>query len=247
MGAPYMDYIIADRILIREGEEKFYTEKVVTLPDSLYRVNLIGAAPLRSAAPGRAACGLPQTGFVFCSFNSSYKLTPEVFAGWMNILTAVPQSVLWLLENNPDFAGNLRREAAAAGIAAERLVFAPVALLDQHLARMSQADLFLDLLPCGRSHHCQRRLVGGGAAGHLPRACFRRPGGGQPVERGGIARTDHGKSERVPGPLALGLAGNPVRLKALRQKKAGTESADRAAVRYRPFLHLYRGGFHHDG
>jgi predicted O-linked N-acetylglucosamine transferase (SPINDLY family) len=147
MGASYMDYIIADRVLIPQADEKFYTEKVVILPDT-YQVN-DGARPEPGAPPGRARCGLPEKGFVFCSFNSSYKLTPDVFSVWMTLLREMPQSVLWLLENNPEFAANLRRAAAAAGIGPERLVFAPMIPLDEHLARMQQADLFLDLVPCG--------------------------------------------------------------------------------------------------
>ncbi len=146
-GAPYMDYILADRIVIPEAEEKFYTEKVITLPNS-YQVNDSKRA-IAGHPPSRADCGLPEKGFVFCSFNSSYKLTPAVFALWMQILTDVPDSVLWLLESNPQFAANLRRAAANAGVAAERLVFAPMIAPGENLARLGLADLFLDLLPCG--------------------------------------------------------------------------------------------------
>jgi predicted O-linked N-acetylglucosamine transferase (SPINDLY family) len=145
-GAPYMDYILADRVLIPPEEERFYSEKVVTLPNS-YQVNdskRAIATPL-----SRAELGLPENGFVFCSFNSSYKLTPGMFRLWCEILKQVPGSVLWLLESNPAFAANLRRAAASFNVAPERLVFAPMIPMAQHLARMSRADLFLDLLPCG--------------------------------------------------------------------------------------------------
>jgi len=217
MGAPYMDYIIADRILIPEGEEKFYTEKVAILPDS-YQANDRGRAPA-GAMPSRADCGLPETGFVFCSFNSSYKLTPEIFAVWMNILKAVPQSVLWLLENNPDFAGNLRREAAAAGVAAERLIFAAVAPPDQHLARMSQADLFLDLLPCGGHTTASDALWAG-----VPLVTCRGHAFGGRVAASLLSAM--GLPELITEnlndyqALALALAGDRGRLKALRQKLA---------------------------
>ena len=93
--------------------------------------------------------GLPDTGFVFCCFNDNYKITPNVFSVWMRILHAVDDSVLWLFEDNPTAAGNLRREAAARGIAPQRLVFARRLPNAEHLARHRCADLFLDTLPYG--------------------------------------------------------------------------------------------------
>jgi len=100
--------------------------------------------------PGRAALGLPENDFVFCNFNQGYKITPDVFAAWMRILKAVDGSVLWLLKlrnAGPPFQTNLLRQAERHGVAPERLVFAPSLPLDQHLARLKQADLFLDSLP----------------------------------------------------------------------------------------------------
>jgi predicted O-linked N-acetylglucosamine transferase (SPINDLY family) len=146
LGAPYIDYIIADRTVIPDEEQQFYTEQVVTLPDT-YQVN----DSRRFAAdrvPARAECGLPETGFVFCNFNASYKLTPAAFAAWMRILKLVPQSSLWLLEGNAYFLSNLRREAESHGVSADRIVFAPVIGQGPHLARLQLADLFLDSLPC---------------------------------------------------------------------------------------------------
>ncbi len=95
----------------------------------------------------RVECGLPEKGFVFCSFNASYKIGPDVFETWMILLKAVPGSVLWLLEDNRFAPGNLRREAEARGVAASRLVFAPRLPLAEHLARHQAADLFLDTFP----------------------------------------------------------------------------------------------------
>ena len=97
--------------------------------------------------PTRAEAGLPAAGLVFCSFNSSYKITPPVFAIWMRLMHAVEGSVLWLLEGNAAAPDNLRRAAEAHGIAPERLVFAPVVKHAEHLARQRLADLFLDTLP----------------------------------------------------------------------------------------------------
>ena len=145
LGADTIDYIIADETVIPPGEEKYYTEQVVRLPGS-YQVN-DAKREIAADIPSKADCGLPAGGFVFCNFNSCYKLTPGTFAEWMAILAAVPGSVLWLLENNPIATANLRREAEARGVAGERLVFAPMIALSSHLARLGLADLFLDCLP----------------------------------------------------------------------------------------------------
>ena len=146
LGAPYIDYIVADERVIPPGQDAFYTEKVVRLPDS-YQVNDRKRA-IAERVPARAELGLPDTGFVFCCFNNSYKITPRVFDVWMRLLHGVPGSVLWLLEGNAAAVRNLRDEAARRGVAPDRLVFAPRRDLPEHLARHRQADLFLDTLPC---------------------------------------------------------------------------------------------------
>ena len=145
MGVPFIDYIIADPIVIPKDQVRHYTEKVVYLPNS-YQCNNSGRqVPLSTIS--RNDAGLPETGFVFCCFNSNYKITPLVFDVWMRLLTACPESVLWLLADSPYAILNLRREAAARGVAPERLVFAPRVPNDDHLARHRLADLFLDTLP----------------------------------------------------------------------------------------------------
>ena len=146
LGLPYIDYIVADAFLIPAGDERWYSEKVVRLPDS-YQVNDSRRA-IDDHTPSRADLGLPEHGFVFCCFNNSYKILPDVFAVWMRLLAGVPGSVLWLLADNEAAMRNLRREAARRGIAPERLVFAPRAKLGAHLARQRRADLFFDTLPC---------------------------------------------------------------------------------------------------
>jgi protein O-GlcNAc transferase len=145
LGAPYIDYIIADKVVIPEDEQRFYDEQVVYLPDS-YQANDDNGRPI-AATPSRTEAGLPAEGFVFCNFNTAYKLTPESFDSWMRILNRVEDSVLWLLESPAPFADNLRAEAEKRGVAAHRLVFAPELPTDQHLARLQLADLFLDGLP----------------------------------------------------------------------------------------------------
>jgi len=139
-----MDYILADAEVIPEGDEQFYSEKVVRLPGS-YQIN-DGKRP-RPVPTSRAAHGLKETDFVFCHFNYSYKIAPEMFALWLRLLKSVPSSVLWLLESNALFAQNLRREAAQAGIDPARLVFAPQIENAAHISRLALGDLFLDSLP----------------------------------------------------------------------------------------------------
>lgn len=145
MGTDYMDYILGDRWVIPVEHRSYYTEKIVYLPDT-YQVNDCTRAIAESKLTRKEA-GLPEAGFVFCCFNNNYKITPEVFGIWMRLLERAPHSVLWLLDSNPASTRNLRREAERRGIAPERLVFAPYAKMDEHLARHRLADLFLDTLP----------------------------------------------------------------------------------------------------
>lgn len=145
MGAPFIDYIVADRHLIPPGDERFYSERVVRLPDG-YQVN---DDKRDTAAPRpRVEYGLPTAGIVFCAFNNSYKIRPQIFDVWMRLLKAVGGSVLWLLDDTKAATSALRREAAARGVAPERLIFAPRVPQADHLARQSAADLFLDTYPC---------------------------------------------------------------------------------------------------
>jgi len=144
-GAAFIDYVIADRIVLPFDQQPHYAEKIVHLPEC-YQVNdsrrrIAGSAPTRNDA------GLPDDAFVFCSFNNNYKITPPVFDVWMRLLHAVDGSVLWLLRDNDGAERNLRKEAAVRGIDPGRLVFAGRMQLDQHLARHRLADLFLDTLP----------------------------------------------------------------------------------------------------
>jgi protein O-GlcNAc transferase len=147
LGAGFIDYIVADRDVIPEHEFDCYAEKIVWLPDS-YQANDRYRA-IADTPPVRTEHGLPETAFVFCCFNDTYKITPAVFSCWMRILLAVENSVLWLFEENATAAGNLRREAAARGVAPERLVFARRLPNAEHLARHRCADLCLDTLPYG--------------------------------------------------------------------------------------------------
>lgn len=146
MGVDYIDYIIGDATVLPPASWPHYAEKIVLLPDSF----LVADAAMRVSDRvfTRTELGLPRTGFVFCCFNNAFKITPYVFDVWMRILAAVPGSVLWLRIDDPAAIVNLKAEARARGVDAERLAFAGrVANASDHVARQKVADLFLDTLP----------------------------------------------------------------------------------------------------
>jgi len=145
MGAEFIDYIVADKILIPENKQQFYSEKIVYMPNS-YQVNMSKRAISNNVFEKREL-NLPDNGFVFCCFNSSYKITPETFTGWMNILSKVDGSVLWIYVKNNTAIQNLKKEAQKLGINPNRLIFASFMHTKDHLKRIQSADLFLDTLP----------------------------------------------------------------------------------------------------
>lgn len=147
VGTPWLDYAILDAIAAPEGADADFSEHLVRLP-GCFQPNDRGRAV--APAPSRAAAGLPEQGFVFCAFAQSFKINPAVWDAWMQILAAVPGSVLWLKDHPAPTRANLVREAEARGIAASRLVFAPL-LPDHaaHLARYRLAGLALDTWPYG--------------------------------------------------------------------------------------------------
>jgi predicted O-linked N-acetylglucosamine transferase (SPINDLY family) len=144
-GADFLDCLIADRFVVPPGQAAGYSERVKYLPDSYQCTDDRRVVP---DPPTRAECGLPAEGLVFCNFNQLYKLTPDVFGIWCRLLGETPGSVLWLWASNAEAPRNLRREARARGVDAERLVFAPTLPADAHLARTAVADLYLDTYPC---------------------------------------------------------------------------------------------------
>ena len=145
MGADFIDYVIADKIVLPFDRQPYYTEKIVHLP-GCYQIN-DSQRSIGNWAPGRKEIGLPEGGFVFCCFNNNYKIIASVFDVWMRLLKTVDGTVLWLLRDNEGAEKNLRREAAERGIDLERLIFADRVTIEQHLARHRLADLFLDTLP----------------------------------------------------------------------------------------------------
>jgi predicted O-linked N-acetylglucosamine transferase (SPINDLY family) len=146
MGADFIDYIIADRIVLPPEQQSLYAEQVVRLPDS-YQVN-DSKRLIAERVPSRSEMGLPEHAFVFCSFNQIWKINKPMFDIWMRLLRAVEGSVLWLIHSNDFATANLRREAQAQGVEPQRLVFASNCEQSLHLARLKLADLILDTLPC---------------------------------------------------------------------------------------------------
>jgi len=143
-GAPFFDYLISDAFITPPEQADCYAEQLVLMPDCYQpndRKRQVGLSPTR------AESGLPEQGFVFCCFNQTFKIMPQVYDIWMNILNSVPGSVLWFLECNRWAKENLRCEAQLRGVNPDRLIFAPRVPVDQHLARHVLADLFLDTLP----------------------------------------------------------------------------------------------------
>ncbi|MBX9885505.1 MAG: hypothetical protein K2X68_11095, partial [Novosphingobium sp.] len=149
-GTDFHDYLIGDRVVTPPEAQGWYSEQLIRLPRS-YQCN-DDARPIADWAPTRTELGLPERGagggFVFCSFNALYKITPAMFAIWMRLLAALPGAVLWLLRSDAQAVANLRAAAAAAGIDPARLVFADPEPNPRHLARLAHADLFLDSFPC---------------------------------------------------------------------------------------------------
>src|SRR5690606_14600662 len=141
-GAAFIDALIADATVVPAGEERFYSERVVRLPYAYLPMD--NRQPIAGDRPSRAAQGLPETGFVFCSLNNMHKIEPATFDPWMGLLRDVQGSVLWLHAYSDRAAANLRKAAAARGVDPVRLVFADRPTKDRHLARAGLADLALD-------------------------------------------------------------------------------------------------------
>ena len=213
-GADFMDLILADRIALPSDQQPYIREKIVHLPDS-YQAN--DATRFVLPPPSRAAADLPDSGFVFCCFNNSWKITSAMFDIWMRLLTQVGGSLLWLLDG--PHADNLRAEAKARGVDPARLIFAPKLPPEQHLARQQLADLFLDTLPYNAHTTCSDALWAG-----LPVVtCYGKAFPGR-VASSLLKAIDLPElvteSPQLYEALALELAQNPALLKATKEKLA---------------------------
>ena len=158
MGSPWHNYIIADPVIAPAENEIYFSEKVLRIGCN-QPIDRKRAVDPRT--PTRAEVGLPEDAFVYASFNGMQKITERCFSRWMTILYEVPHGVLWLLSGDEDAHQRLRTEAAARGIAPERILFAAKAANPQHLARIALADLFLDTSPYG-AHSTAADAIGMG-------------------------------------------------------------------------------------
>ncbi len=215
MGADFIDYIIADRFIIPESHEKFYSEKTVCLPNS-YQPNDT-RRQIATPTPSRADCGLPEGAFVFCCLSAAYKITPDVFAIWMNLLEKAPGSVLWLFESIPSVKNSILQAAQSRGIGAERIVFAPRAAPAQHLARQKCADLFLDTLPVNAHTTASDALWAGLPVLTRAGETFAGRVAGSLLSAAGFPELIAKTPEEYES-VALRLARNPAQCAALREK-----------------------------
>ncbi|HXJ50554.1 MAG TPA: tetratricopeptide repeat protein [Burkholderiales bacterium] len=215
MGAPYIDYLIADRVVVPEGELGQYSECVVWLPHTYWASD--SKRPIAQRTPSRAEAGLPENAFVFCCFNNPAKITPDALDVWMRLLAAVEGSVLWLLDHNAAATRNLRAEAQARGIAPTRLVFAPQLEPSAHLARHRVADLVLDTFYYNAHTTAADALWAGLPVLTCPGEAFASRVGASLLHALGLPEliaASRGDYER----LALSLATEPERLAAIRRK-----------------------------
>ncbi|MFA5040987.1 MAG: tetratricopeptide repeat protein [Bdellovibrionales bacterium] len=215
MGADFIDYIIGDPYVTPMKDQEHYAEKIVQLPHC-YQPNDSKRA-ISSFMQSRADCGLPETGFVFCCFNASFKITPPFFNVWMRLLNAVPGSVLWLMGIQSEVEPNLRREAQAQGVDPNRLVFARAIPLEHHLSRHRHADLFLDTLPYGAHTTASDALWAGLPLLTCTGETFAGRVGTSALQAVGMPELI-AKSLDEYEDRALELATNPEKLKQIKQK-----------------------------
>lgn len=211
----WIDYVIADRVVLPASEYANWTEAPVLMPHSYYPNGQDRPRPEPDSA--RASHGLPEEGVVFACFNNGFKISPESFAAFMEILRAVPGSVLWLFQSNPYMAQNLKNHAQAAGIDPARLVFAQPVPLDAHLARHGCVDVFLDTLPYGaHTTACDALWMGVPVVSVTGRSWASRVGASV-LEAVGLPELAVGDLEAFKA-LAIALANDPARRAALREK-----------------------------
>jgi predicted O-linked N-acetylglucosamine transferase (SPINDLY family) len=221
MGASFMDYLLADEIIVPPGQRRSYAERIAYLPS--YQVN-DSKRPVADKVFTRAELGLPASGFVFCCFNASYKISPETFGSWMRILAAVSGSTLLLLADNITTRQNLRREAVQRGIAPERLVFAGRTSYEDYLARYRAADLFLDTHPYNAGTTASDALWMGLPVLTYPGEAFASRVAASIVTAAGlpqIVAADRADYER----LAIELAGDTGRMEEIRRALAAARDS----------------------
>lgn len=248
MSADYMDYLIADDTIVPEAYRRYYAEKIVNLPS--YQVN-DSKRRIAEKRFSREDLGLPPQGFVFCCFNSTYKITPGTFDGWMRILTRVPGSVLHLLGGDATLESNLRREARARGVAPDRIVFGARLPPAEYLARYRPADLFLDTLPYNAGTTASDALWAGLPVLTCTGEAFASRVGASLLKAVGLPELITSTPEQYQE-LAVALASNPTLLRDIRAKLAGNlrttrlfdiaASARHLEAAYQSMYDRYRAG-----
>ena len=222
IGHPCMDYFIADHVTMPEGAEQFFSEKIVRLAHS-YQAN-DNRREIVPDTKGRAGWGLPEQGFVFASFNHTYKISPREWDIWMGLLRDVDGSVLWLLRSNEWAEANLRREAEARGVDSARLVFTPSISHEEHLGRLAHAGLFLDTFAVNAHTTASDALWAGLPVLTLAGRQFAARVAASLVTAAGLPELAV-DSEEAYARLALELVRDPARLAALRERLTANRAA----------------------
>jgi predicted O-linked N-acetylglucosamine transferase (SPINDLY family) len=147
-GMPWFDFVIADRCALPEELTPYFTEKPLYVEGSFIPLTR-DETPVREAT--RAEFGLPEDAFVMAAFGNVYKITPEMFATWMEILKEIPRAILWLIDDNPTTTSNLTRHASIHGIDYKKIIFTPRTSHSEYKLKLRVADIFLDNYPynCG--------------------------------------------------------------------------------------------------
>lgn len=222
LGAPFMDYIVADRTVVPPGQRDAISESVIWLPHCFQPND--DAREIAEGPMNRTEFGLPDSGFVFCTFNAAHKIKPAEWDVWMRLLQTVEGSVLWMAHTNSWARANLAREAAARGVDPARLIYATKVDYAEHLARHRLADLFLDTFAYNAHTTASDALWAG-----LP--LLTRIGASYParVAASLLRAMDLGElvTESVQDyeALALSLARDPARLSALKDRLAAARAS----------------------
>jgi predicted O-linked N-acetylglucosamine transferase (SPINDLY family) len=216
MGAEYIDYLIADRVIIPEQYQAYYLEKKVYLPNS-YMVDDSSRLPSNQSFQ-RSDFGLPESGVIFCCFNNSYKFNPPRIASFAKILAGTPNSVLWVSENNASFQKNLLAEFNKLGIPESRIIFAGrIEALADHLARYSVADLFLDTSPYNAHTTAVDSLKAGTPVISLAGKTYASRAGASLLTAIGLPELITGSEEEFIK-LAIVLGNDPLALSSLKER-----------------------------
>jgi len=217
MGADFIDYMIADKVIVPDAERAHYREKMIYLPGSHMATDDKRQTGSRTVT--RADFGLPENGFVFCCFNNSFKISPDDYDVWMRLLQKVEGSVLWLVDSNIWASANLCHEAAKRGVDPKRLIAAKRVPMADHMARHALADLFLDTC-----HYTGHATAADALWAGLP--LVTRPGRGYHTRVSAGLLTALGLPELIASSseeyerIALALATDPEKLAAVKAKLA---------------------------